>query len=175
MAIVTAASAVIAEAPCLLAHAHPAAGAPRRPDRGERRSVEHHPLAAFGDGDGRAGDSAQPDPDPAVSRPVARERPQEGAGQPTGAIDERRDDAVAARQRGAHDKPAIAVVVLMRRDRLELRIRAAVRWLALAEIAVRPFKLLAQRGKVGGQLLDGGFVLLALQFSGVELVNLFRL
>ena len=52
----------------------------------------------------------------------------------------------------------------------ELRVSAAVRWLALAEIAVRPFKLLAQRGKVSGQLLDGGFVLLAFLFGGAELL-----
>jgi hypothetical protein len=41
---------------------------------------------------------------------------------------------------------------------------------ALAEIAVRPFKLLAQCGKVSGQLLDGGLVLLAFLFGSTELL-----
>jgi hypothetical protein len=44
------------------------------------------------------------------------------------------------------------------------------RWRALAEIAVRPFKLLAQCGKVSGQLLDGGLVLLAFLFGSTELL-----
>nr|DAG10705.1 MAG TPA: hypothetical protein [Caudoviricetes sp.] len=52
----------------------------------------------------------------------------------------------------------------------ELRVIAAACCRALAEIAVRPFKLLAQRGKIGSQLLDSGFVLLALLFGSTELL-----
>lgn len=41
---------------------------------------------------------------------------------------------------------------------------------ALAEIAVSAFQLLTQCGKVGGQFLDGDFVLLALLFGSAELL-----
>nr|DAT51497.1 MAG TPA: hypothetical protein [Caudoviricetes sp.] len=52
----------------------------------------------------------------------------------------------------------------------ELRAVAAACCRALAKIAVRPFKLLAQCGQVSGQFLDGGLVLLAFLFGSTELL-----